>query len=230
MKDLRDDILSLWRGAGQLPTTNGARAIQFIGEHPGEGATSVAASFAMLAAARTARTAWLVDLDLRRNAAFEGLSGKAFRKFGPFGKGYDASLRTVPFFSVTPGPKDPAASGPMLAAHRLGTTRLLVTRFRGEKLTPDHRLRLNGRPEWWTALRAATDWIVVDSPPVSETRAGLMVCRHMDAVVIVTSAKTGRAEGVRMLRQDIEAAGGQVLGVVLNEMSADARLIDRMLG
>ena len=67
MRDLRQDLSSLWRIAVQVQPAKGGRVILFMSAHKGEGTSSVASSFAMIAASRSARTAWIVDLDIRRN-------------------------------------------------------------------------------------------------------------------------------------------------------------------
>ena len=65
MLDLRQDLSGLWQAATRVTPRSGGRALMFISAREGEGTSSVAASFALMAAARAARMSWLVDLDLR---------------------------------------------------------------------------------------------------------------------------------------------------------------------
>ncbi|MDP1556790.1 MAG: hypothetical protein Q8L84_15130, partial [Hyphomonas sp.] len=67
MRDLRQDLAGLWRHVSQMQPATGGRVVLFLSARKGEGTSSVAASFALMAASRAARTAWLVDLDIRRN-------------------------------------------------------------------------------------------------------------------------------------------------------------------
>jgi Mrp family chromosome partitioning ATPase len=227
---MRKDLEGLWREAGHLQGEGGARVLQFIGLHEGEGTTSAAASFALLAAAHVRRTAWLVDLDLRRNPAFEGFQARSFAKLGAPGAAYDAGLACEPIYDITPAAEPAGQAGKLLNAHRVGRSRLLVTRFRTEKLRPGQRIRLTERVEWWMALREATDWVVVDSPALERSRAGLATVKHADAVVIVVHAELSEARDIERVRREVESAGGQVLGVVMNATRSDARLVDRMFG
>ncbi len=230
LKDMRKDLEGLWREACHLPGETGARMVQFIGLHEGEGTTSAAASFALIAAGHVRRTAWLVDLDLRRNPAFEGFQSRSFARLGAPGPAYDASLSATPIFDIAPDFEPPGPAAKLLNAHRVGRSRLLVTRFCTDKLRPGQRIRLTPREDWWNALREATDWVIVDSPALERSRAGLATVKCVDAVVIVAHAERSLARDIDRVRREVESAGGQVLGVVMNATRADARLVDRMFG
>lgn len=227
---MRKELESLWQEACHLPSRDGARMIQFVGLREREGTSEIAAGFALLAAAHVRRTAWLVDLDFRRNPAFEGFQHKRFGKVGVPGKPYDATLGVRPVFDVSPEFREPERAAKLLTAHRAGKSRLLVTRFRSDKLKPGQRIRLNGSGEWWQRLRASTDWIIVDTPALERSRAGLVSVRHADAVVIVCHCDGGEARDIDRVRREVESAGGQVLGVVMNGAGHDARFLDRLLG
>ena len=70
MRDLRDQIDGVWRAASRLSSGAGGTCVMFIAANEGEGTSSIAASFALLAARKSQKSAWLLDLDLRRNAVF----------------------------------------------------------------------------------------------------------------------------------------------------------------
>lgn len=223
MRDLRQDLSGLWRAAAQVAPANGARVVMFIAAHKGEGTSSVAASFALIAASRAARTAWLVDLDFRRNHQYTSFAQGIFKDAGRPGHALDASLGAEQIYAV-PGQADEAASSRLLNAHQIDGMRLLVTRFRGDRLAPGQKVRLRPAPGWWTALRGAADWAVVDAPALERTRAGLAFAAQADAVVLVVRADETAAAEVAALRQDVEAAGGRVIGAVLNRIRPDAAL------
>lgn len=222
MRDLREDLPNLWRAASGMPSVDGARAILFMSAKEGEGTSSVAASFALMAAARARRTAWLVDLDVSRNVAFRGFQ----KRFGPSvglpGQPYDASLGvSVPLFSVPGSAEDDAASAKMLTAHPVQGTWLLVTRFRSERIRPGQQIQLRHNPQWWAALRAITDWIVVDAPSLERSSMGLRVLSQMDAVVLVMEAESPNTAEVQGLKREVERMGGYILGVVMNRAAPD---------
>jgi Mrp family chromosome partitioning ATPase len=227
MRDLRQDLGSLWRLTSQVtPSRPGGRVILFMSVNPGEGTSSVAASFGLLAASRAARTAWLVDLDLRGNPQYTAFSKGKIKDVGRPTHALDASLGTEQIYAVAGHEADPAY-GKLLNAHQIEGARLLVTRFRGDRLAPGQKIQLRTASAWWTALRAAADWVVIDAPAAQRTRAGLAFVSQADGVVLVVKAEETPASDVAALRQDIEAHGGQVLGVVMNRIETDALIAKR---
>ena len=234
MHDLRSEMRPLWHTAARLTSERGGRAVMFIAARSGEGTTSMAASFALIAAARARRSAWLVDLDMRRNPAIAGFKAGFARGVGKPGRAYDASLGTSQFFMVSPqavaqGGK-PVAASKLLMAHHIEGTRLMVTRFRKDRLREGQKVQLRTQPQWWQTLRKATDWIITDAPALERSAAGLVMAGQMDGVILVVKADGTSAEDVLTLRNEIEAHGGTVLGVAMNHQRSDARLIDRMSG
>ncbi|MCA8903166.1 MAG: hypothetical protein KDA53_18160 [Hyphomonas sp.] len=228
MHDLRSDLTKLWRAASRLAPASGGRTVMFVAAEAGEGTSSVAASFALMAAEQATRTAWLVDLDFMRNPDFEAFRDGFARKVGKPGRAYDAALKTEQIYSVAP--PAPGASGgqKFLTAHAVEGTKLLVTRFREERLLPGQRVGLRPSPDWWGALRKAADWIIVDAPALSESSAALTFANQMDGVVLVVRADRTSVEDVASVTQEIENHGGRVVGAVMNRIRADARLADRL--
>ena len=205
----------------------------FIAANEGEGTSSVAASFALLAARKSQKAAWLLDIDLRRNGAFAAFEGGFARGVGKPGRAYDASLRTDPIYTLSAPVKSKSggnATGKLLSVHEIDRTRLLVSRFRNELVSHGQSVRLKDQPEWWSRVRQAADWVVVDAPAVTRTSAGLFLARRMDGVFIVVQADSTGPEEVAALRDEITAHGGRVAGLVLNRMGSDARFADRLAG
>lgn len=226
MRDLRQDLSGLWRAASHVAPAKGARVVMFISAHKGEGTSSAAASFALMAASRAVRTAWLVDLDIRRNYQYTSFAQGILKDVGRPGHALDASLGTEQIYTVA-GHEADLSYGKLLNAHQIDGLRLLVTRFRSDRLAVGQRVRLRPGPAWWTALRAAADWVVIDAPALERTRAGLSFVSQADAVVLVVKADVTSASDVSALRQDVEAQGGNVIGVVMNRIREDALLAGR---
>lgn len=229
MLDLRADLVDLHRQLSLQPAGEGGRTVMFISARPGEGVSSVAASFALIAAEAARKPVWLVDLDLRRNAQFNAFAvGEFAERFGGVGPPYSAALKTQPFFSVEPEGDTANAGLGLFTAHRVGETRLMVTQFDAAKVGAGQSIRIRTQPAYWTAVRAATDWAVVDAPALQRAGAGLALASQMDRTVIVTRADETEATEVETLRRAIEAHGGKVAGVVLNRLKPDARFADRL--
>jgi len=224
MRDLRQDLAGLWQTVSQPDLPKGGRVLMFIAARPGEGTSSVAASFARLAAERSAKTTWIVDLDFRRNGQYTAFSQGLFRDRARPGHALDASLGAEQIYSVV-GHEQELACCKLLNAHQIAGQRLLVTRFRNDRLAPGQRVQLKSAPAWWRALRAATDWVVVDAPALEKSLAGLVFAAQADGVVIIVKADETPPADVQALRQDIEAHGGRVAGIVMNALKADARLL-----
>lgn len=230
MRDLRGDLGNVWRTASRLTATQGGgRAIMFVSARDGEGVTSTAASFACLAARRVDKPAWLVDLDLRRNAAFKAFEEGFARGVGKPGRAYDASLRKTPIYDVVPRIVK-GDDHKLLTVHDIEGVRLMVTRFRNERLRQGQRVQVRTSPDWWQALRKMTEWVVVDAPSLERSPASLAMASQMDGIVLVVEADRTSAEDVVGARREIEAHGGNIIGVSMNRVGADARFADRFSG
>ncbi len=230
MRDLRPDLGNLWRAAARLTSPKGARSIMFVSARSGAGTTSLAASFALIAAEKAPRTSWLVDLDLRRNDAYRGFETGFARDVGKTGRAFDAALDEAPFYTVSSEGSSSAPVAKLLSAHQVANTKLLVTRFRHEALNAGQRVQIHTAPNWWSALRRATDWIVVDAPALDRSSAALAVASQIDGVVLVLAADATSAEDAQALKLEIEAHGGNVFGVIMNRLRSDAMFADRFGG
>lgn len=227
MRDLREDLDSVWRATARLSAAApGGRVIMFTSARAGEGVTSMAASFACMAARRSEKPVWLVDLDLRKNPVYHGFQDGFGRDVGRPGRAYDASLRQAPFYQVTPG-TERARQEKLLTAHDVEGLPLLVTRFRGDRLKAGQKVRTRHAPEWWLALRKLSSWAVIDAPALERSSAALTMAPVVDGIVLVVSADQTTAAEIESARQELEAKQGRVLGVVMNGVRGDAKLAER---
>ena len=203
MRDLRADLKELYRQLAQTPAPEGGRTVRFMSARVGEGASSIAASFALLAAEKARRPVWLIDLDLKRNHVFNTFAiGRLSEAFGGVGPPYSASLKTKPFFAIEPEEKEAGAGLGLFTAHRVGDTRLMVTQFDASGLKPNQVIRIRTQPTYWQAVRAATDWTVVDAPALELAGAGLAIASQMDRTVIVVRADETSPSDVDIVRRE----------------------------
>lgn len=229
MKDLRADLKELYRSLSQTSSTDGGRTVMFMAARSGEGTSSIATAFALLAAETARKPVWLIDLDLKRNHLFNSFAVGAFAEaFGGVGPPYSAALKTQPFFSIEPDAQEAAQGLGLFTAHRVGETRLMVTQFDASRLAAGQGIRIKTQLTYWQAVRAATDWAVVDAPALELASAGLAITSQMDKTVIVVNADDTSPNDVETLRREIELHGGRVAGVVLNREKPDARFADRI--
>ncbi|MEZ5937028.1 MAG: sugar kinase [Hyphomonadaceae bacterium] len=212
-------------GAGDAPS--GGRLVMLMSAQGGEGVSSLAASLALAAAEHARKPTWLLDLDLRRNHAFNAFAvGALSMRYGGVGPPYSALLKTDPFFTIEPEDKEATGMPGLFTAHRVGETRMMVTQFDADRLQANAMVRIRTQPSYWAAVRGATDWTVVDAPALARSNAGLAVASQMDGVVLVVQADRTPASEVAKLRQAVERHGGRVLGVALTRIQVDARLVE----
>ncbi|MEO0607340.1 MAG: hypothetical protein AAFY82_03855 [Pseudomonadota bacterium] len=227
MRDLREDLDPIWRLAYRVPAPEaGAKVIMFVSALRGEGTTSMAASFASIAARRSDKPAWLVDLDLKRNRAFSGFERRFARDIGKPGRAFDASLRQPPIYAVSPH-NAAQKHDKLLTAHEIEGLPLLVTRFRRERLREGQVAALRQSPKWWAALRKISSWTIVDAPALERSAAALTMAAEADGIVLVVEADRTKATDVAAAVRDLEAKKGNVLGAIINKVGGDARLADR---
>ncbi|MEO1027936.1 MAG: hypothetical protein AAFX02_02650 [Pseudomonadota bacterium] len=234
MKDIRGDLNELFLNLSRLPPTDGARTIMFVGSNVGAGTTSVSMSFGLLAAGRSTKAAWLVDLDLQQNTIYQAFRKGFARDVGKPGRAYDASLKQKPIYKIAGstaeylgGRKQTMRSGmdtKLLTAHQIEGTRLMVTRFRKERLEAGQSVTLQSQPGWWQTVRQVADWVIIDAPPVQTSGVALRCAAQMDGVVLVIKADETSARDAINLQTEIEANGGVVLGSVMNAARLDTRL------
>ena len=78
------------------------------------------------------------------------------------------------------------------------------------------------RSKWSAIVQAARtsfDLILIDSPAFERSSAGIEVAALADATLVVVEAELTRAAVARRLVEQIDDAGGQVIGAVLNKRS-----------
>ncbi len=218
MVDLTAEMAGLWAALGPAPAHRG-RVVQFVSAANGEGVSTLAREFSRLAAVRARRPVWLVDADLAQQGQQEAIAGDAGR-FGQLGAPAQASPDGSSFYVVTPQVQ--GRDGRPVPASRLSTARpclggrLWVTRFRGEVLRAGQRAEPLADPRYWDAMRRHADTVIVDSPAAERSDVAITLAPFMDATILVVAANSTAANEPVILRDEIEAAGGTIAGVVVN--------------
>jgi hypothetical protein len=86
-----------------------------------------------------------------------------------------------------------------------------------EALRPEGHFQSIQFDEVLQSMRDVFDYVILDAPPVtifSETR---MVCKKSDGVVLVLEFGKTRKQVAHKIKQELQAAGGNLLGVVINK-------------
>lgn len=218
MVDLTSEMAGLWAALGPAPQHRG-RVIQFAAAGAGEGVSTVSREFARLAAVRARKPVWLVDGDLLQQGQLEAVASESDR-FGRLGRPALASPDGSSFFAVTPRVMDakgrPVAPARLLTARPCLGGRLWITRFATETLRSGQRVEVVGEPGYWDALRRHADTVVIDAPAADRNDMAITLAPFVDATIIVVAAETTAAHEPVILRDEIEAVGGRIAGVVVN--------------
>ena len=171
------------------------KIIQFLGSHPGEGTSTIAWDFARFVASR-----------LGKKVLF--LEGDTANPSGPFsGGGRRVSLEET----VHRGEEVEKA---FAHSKETGLSVGLVAREEGSLI---HFLESEDRAPVWDRLKEHFDLVVIDSPPLSASSAGLVFCRRADGVVLVLEADRTRGPVAEKAKEQIQKNGGNILGVVFNK-------------
>jgi Mrp family chromosome partitioning ATPase len=218
MIDLTSEMAALWAALGPAPGHRG-RVIQIASANSGEGVSTVAREYARLAAVRARRPVWLVDADLAQQGQLDAVAAEPDR-FGRLGKAALATPDGSIFFAVTPRVTDrngkPVHPARLITARPCLGGRLWVTRFAAEHLRSGQRAEAVGDPRYWDALRKHADTVVIDSPAADRNDMAITLAPFVDATVLVVAAESTAAGDPLILRDEIEAAGGKIAGVVVN--------------
>ncbi len=218
MVDLTSEMAGLWAALGPTPAHRG-RVIQFAAAGTGEGVSTVAREFARLAAVRARRPVWLIDADLAQQGQQEAIAAEPER-FGRLGAPAAASPDGGVFYAVTPAVlgRDglPVAPGRLITARPCLGGRLWVSRFSTESLRSGQRAEPLPDPGYWDAMRRHADTVVIDAPAADRNDMAITLAPFVDATVLVVAAETTAANEPVILRDEIEAVGGFIAGVVVN--------------
>ena len=71
--------------------------------------------------------------------------------------------------------------------------------------------------EFLKTMRASFDYVILDAPPVTVFSDAQILGRQVDGVILIVESGKTRRQVALKAKLDIEAAGGNFLGVVLNK-------------
>jgi succinoglycan biosynthesis transport protein ExoP len=162
-------------------------AIQFIAPDDGAGVSSLALDLALQAASQGARRVFLIDVEPR-----EGHSACVRLQAAGARMTREANQRFVQVEGMS-----------LHVSLPIGTRDLRIDENQWEGVL--------------AKARKAYDVVIIDSPAVSRSAAGVVIAPFVDLTLMVVEAERTRAAVARNLIDRIDAAGGLVVGAILNK-------------
>jgi hypothetical protein len=168
----------------------GGKIVVVASARPGEGKTTVVVALARYAAAQRGRRVLVVDTSFNQDLG---------RRLGD-----PTELAVKDLAQRFAGEARPAPSG---------AGEVIVVRAGGGACPGDAG---DLHPDLLTLVRQACDYVFVECPAFAQSASLIAHARSFDGMVVVVEAGRTRWPVVQHLREQFEAAGGTVLGVVLN--------------
>ena len=187
-------LASLFAAIRPLLDSKQGVVLHIVAATAGEGASTIAREFAMLAGTTGHRRTLLVDADRR-----DPQTARAF--------GCDTNQGLVEF--LWGGHNDDSDVLQPIAGTLLSVTCLIGER--GPASVDAESLR-----ELYGRLREQFELIVVDCPPVVGGAYSNLLPEAVDGVILVVQAEKTRPAVIAHAKESVQQAGGQVLGAVLN--------------
>ena len=188
----------------------GFARVQFVAANAGDGTSSIARDFALVAAMRAHDRVLLLDLAMPVNDQLSHLTRRGLVE-GP--ATIDPVELGLPVEGRTGAPEGAATAHTWLKFHRVRASSLYVSdrqQAAGGSDDPP------GMAQFWERMRTEFELVVVDSPALSDSFDPVMIANQMDAVVLIINAEATRAPVARNLRDGLMEVGGPVIGCVLN--------------
>jgi protein-tyrosine kinase len=175
------------------------KVVLFVGATSGSGASTAAANFAAMLAQDAATRVLLIDANLRTQERSEPLSD-------------DISQRAagVSLARLLAGPRAPVYPVP-------GPSNLYVLPSGTKCSMPLSLFQSSAFDDFLKSVRQRFQYVVIDAPPLQGFPESLVLSRKADGVILVVESEKTRKRTALWAKQQIEAVGGKLLGVVLNK-------------
>ena len=191
---VRDKMQELYRNILlQMPGSEG-RVIQFLGPRGGVGASRSLRAFARVCTESLGQSVLIVDTET---------GSPQFRHF---------SLKARTTWAQAIAQQRP----PEHAYCRVPHSRMTLIKAFDDSLSTAMLLHSKVFREQLTALKDDFDLILIDSPAADKSLDVYDLAAVVDASILVVAAEKTRWQVAQSVKESLEAAGGRVLGVLLN--------------
>jgi protein-tyrosine kinase len=192
-----EPMISLYQGLENTLPDRDRKVLQFVASRKGEGTSTIVREFSrVVVAEKFGKSVLVLDADQSHPTQHLFLAVTPLHYLEEVlmnGLALETAIYRV-------GKSGPAVS--LIAGNKGATTEI----FNSPEI-----YGLMGR------LKGLFDFILIDSPPVTESQDALSICRKVDGVVLVLEAETTRWPVAERAKEQIEKNGGNILGVVFNK-------------
>ena len=188
-RGLKSSLLTHW--------SNGSpKSLMFVGSAPGDGVTTTGLNFAIILAKETKKKVLLIDMNVRT-----------------------PSIHHMFRIESSPGVTDLSTDLEKVKAgiQKFGPGELFVLPCGGNKSDPVSLFESPLFIEFMDSMRSQFDYIILDTPPASRFMESRVFCSHVDGVVLVIKYSKTRRQAALSIKKDLEDAGANILGVVVNK-------------
>jgi capsular exopolysaccharide synthesis family protein len=189
-RGLKNNLLALWENGSK-------KTLMFVGTTPGDGVTTTGLNFAIVLAKDTKKKVLFIDTNVRTPA-----------------------IHHICKMNASPGVTDLTSDleNVMTSIKRIGPGDLYVLPCGGNRSNPVSFFESPLFSEFMKAMRIRFDYIIIDSPPASRFLESRIFCSHVDGVILVIKYSKTRRQAAISVKKDLEEAGANILGVVVNRM------------
>ena len=197
-------------------SSDNAISIQFMSPGVGDGASTVAREFAMVAAQQIEGKVLLLDLNISGFPQYDDIRNDRSGRFGSLKKVQRPNVDLNTIWLCEQDDHVVRDQGLDVDLYEVGDDSLFVTvnSFFNTQYCSDIKLRNDG--VFWEAIQKEFQLVIVDSQPLTENFDGLVAARHVDSTIVVITAEKTRRPVAKNLCDRIVESGGHVAGVILN--------------
>jgi Mrp family chromosome partitioning ATPase len=176
------------------------KAIAFIGTEVGAGTSTIVSRLAKVAVTHGGLRLLILDADMQRPSQLQLFGVTDLRN------GYGFAEEGVPNEDI----RHETSTEGLWIAH---TSRATI-----DEIQTDYP---NSTKSLLAPLDNSVDSMFIDCPPLSESREGLTLSAAADGTVLIIEAESALRPALQKAQRELAAAGGRVIGAVLNKRRFD---------
>jgi capsular exopolysaccharide synthesis family protein len=189
-RGLKNNLLALWKNSSK-------KTLMFAGIAPGDGVTTTGLNFAIVLAKDTKKKVLLIDTNVRTPA-----------------------IHHLCRVDSSPGVTDLPSDLQKVIANikKFGTGELFILPCGENRSDPISFFESHLFSQFMNSMRSQYDYIIIDTPAVSRFLESRVFCTLVDGVVLVIKYSKTRQQAAISVKKELEEAGANILGVVVNRM------------